>query len=202
MKIEVTEEPMTFLAEYSRIPISFNVERILDVEAGTDGSGALRFSERPVELAYVKDYDSIGGEGPSQWPRRFDISGWGLFSARSGDRLVGAAAVGFNTEGLEMLEGRSDLAVLWDIRVSPEARSQGIGSMLLRAAEAWAVKMGCRELKVETQNINVPACRFYARHGLVLTSVQPSAYPEFPDEIRLLWYKNLSCEIQGRAYIA
>jgi ribosomal protein S18 acetylase RimI-like enzyme len=91
-----------------------------------------------------------------------------------------------------MLEGREDLAILWDIRVSPEVRGQGIGSALFRAAEVRAGAEGCRQLKVETQNINVAACRFYARRGCVLRAANQMAYAEFPDEVQLLWYKDLS----------
>lgn len=90
-----------------------------------------------------------------------------------------------------MLEGRTDLAVLWDIRVAPAVRGQGIGTALLRAVEAWAAARGCRQLKAEAQNINVPACRFYAAQGFVLAAAHPGAYPDFPDEIQLLWHKDL-----------
>jgi GNAT superfamily N-acetyltransferase len=90
-----------------------------------------------------------------------------------------------------MLEGRNDLAVLWDIRVAPEFRGQNIGSTLFAAAQAWALARGARQLKVETQNINVPACRFYARQGCVLRAIERLAYPELPDEIQMLWYKDL-----------
>ena len=84
------------------------------------------------------------------------------------------------------------MAVLWDIRVSPEARGRGVGSALFAAAEAWAKARGCRELKVETQNVNVPACRFYMRQGCVLGAVNRRAYPGLPAEIQLLWYKDLT----------
>ena len=87
---------------------------------------------------------------------------------------------------LEVLEGRSDLAVLWDIRVAPEVRRQGVGSSLFGAAEGWARARGCLELKVETQTINVPACHFYPRHGCVLKAVRPDAYPTLPHEVQLL----------------
>ena len=52
-----------------------------------------------------------------------------------------------------MLGGRDDLAVLWDIRVSPPERGTGVGSALFRAAEDWAGTRGCTWLKIETQNI-------------------------------------------------
>jgi hypothetical protein len=46
-------------------------------------------------------------------------------------------------------------------------------------------------LTVETQTTNVPACRFYAAQGCGLGSIEPHAYPDFPDEARLLWHKDL-----------
>ena len=120
------------------------------------------------------------------------MSNWGVFAARVEGRRVGGAVVAFNTPGMIMLEGRDDLAVLWDIRVCPEARGRGVGSALFCAAEAWAKARGCRQLKVETQNINVAACRLYEHQGCMLTAIDRFAYPELPDEIQLLWYKVLA----------
>jgi GNAT superfamily N-acetyltransferase len=191
MNIEVSEAPITSVAELGRVPISFTVDREYDV-APDDDVGRFALSERLVDTPYVKAYDEIPGEGPSQWARRFDISRWAFIRAQSGDRLVGGAVLAFDTGDVEMLEGRRDLAVLWDIRVSPDVRGKGIGSRLVRASEAWAISKGCRQLKVETQNINVPACRFYEKQGFVLRAVDRLAYPELPREIQLLWYKDLS----------
>ena len=73
-----------------------------------------------------------------------------------------------------MLEGRSDLAALWDIRIQPDYRRRGIGSRLFRRAGEWgAGAKGSRQLKIETQNINVAACKFYARPGLLPRSHPP-----------------------------
>ena len=180
---------MTALAEYARLPIAFSVDRVLDIMTRADGGFVL--SARRLETSYVKDYDAIDGEGPLHWTRRFDVSNWALFTARVSGSRVGGATVAFNTPGLTMLEGRRDLAVLWDIRVAPEARGKGIGSALFERVEAWAQAQGCRQLKVETQNINVRACGFYARHGCELRAIHHAAYPDLPEEIQLLWYKDL-----------
>ena len=190
MRIEVLEESID-LVEYARIPIAFEVKRVLDVTG--NGDEGFELTERPLENApYVKNYDAIPGEGPEQWPQRFDLANWGFLAACIGGQTVGVAAVAHNTPDLEVLEGRSDLAVLWDIRVTPEARRQGVGSALFEAAETWARARGCLRLKVETQSINVPACRFYAEHGCVLRAVHPDAYSALPHEIQLLWYKDLA----------
>jgi len=191
MTIALTEEPMAALPEYARVPITFTVDRVLDVTNRGDGPGMFALSERRLEVPYEKDYDAIPGEGPLQWARRFDLSKWAFFTARFASRIVGAATVVFDTPGLTMLEGRRDLAVLWDIRVAPDARRQGVGSALFERVETWAQLHGCRQLKVETQNINVRACRFYERHGCQLRAIRRAAYPELPEEIQLLWYKDI-----------
>ena len=84
------------------------------------------------------------------------------------------------------------MALLWDIRVAPALRGRGIGRSLFAAAEAVAVAHGCQELKVETQNVNVAACRFYAAMGCELRVVRENAYPECPGEAQFLWYKTPS----------
>ena len=191
MTIELTEEPMTALPEYARVPIVFTVDRVFDVTNCDDGPGGFALSERRLEVPYEKNYDGIAGEGPLQWARRFDLSNWALFTARLASRIVGGATVAFDTPGLTMLEGRRDVAVLWDIRVSPDARRRGVGAALFERVEAWAQLHGCRQLKIETQNTNVRACRFYERQGCQLREIHRAAYPELPEEIQLLWYKDL-----------
>jgi hypothetical protein len=49
----------------------------------------------------------------------------------------------------------------------------------------------CRELKVETQNTNVAACRFYARQGFRLTQANRNAYPALPGDVQLIWRKKI-----------
>lgn len=192
MTMEIIEEPIMAAAELAGVSIAFEVERVFEVSPRDGGLGGLVLSERRLDVPYVKDYDLQEGEGPTQWAGRFDLSNWGLIGAHSNGVRVGGAVIAFNTVGVNMLERRSDLAVLWDIRVSPEARGQGVGSALFRAVEDWAVARGCRQLKIETQNINVPACRFYARQGCVLGAINRFAYRDLPDEVQLLWYKTLS----------
>jgi GNAT superfamily N-acetyltransferase len=188
MGIDVIEEPVLGLAEYGGIPIAFEVSEVFDVVAEADGGA--RLEARRVPLPYVKDYDAIG-DNPMRWAERFDLSNWGFFAAFSGAQCVGRAAVARDTSTLEMLEGRRDVALLWDIRVVPFARRCGVGSALFDAVVTWARSRDCLQLKVETQNTNVAACRFYAQRGCVLRTVQRGAYPGLPDEVQLLWFKDL-----------
>ncbi|MCC7007685.1 MAG: GNAT family N-acetyltransferase [Acidobacteria bacterium] len=194
MEITVAEAPMAVVEALLSVPIAFRVDRVYDVTK-QDASGPFILSERLIDSPYIKDYDAISGEGPSQWSRHFELSNWGLIQAHAKGTLVGGAVIAYDTPNVTMLEGRTDLAVLWDIRVSPQFRGQGVGSALFEAAEKWASSRGCRQLKIETQNINVPACRFYARQGCVLGAAHRSAYSQFPDEMQLLWHKDLSVAV-------
>jgi GNAT superfamily N-acetyltransferase len=165
------------------------VERVLDITAPES------FCERVIAAPYEKHYDVL--DPPLQWVTRFDVKNWALFFARSAGRPVGGAIVARDTRDLRLLEGRTDVALLWDIRVHGDVRHRGIGSALLGAAETWAISKGCCQLKIETQDINVPACRFYARHGYVLREVNRLAYPELPHEVQLLWCKDLGRPVEA-----
>ncbi|MHB1527651.1 MAG: GNAT family N-acetyltransferase [Candidatus Dormibacteria bacterium] len=182
---------MSRLGAHGEVPIAFLVERILAVSVIDAGLGGITLAELEVDSPWVKDYDAIKGEGPTRWLKRFDTSNWGLVAAYEGGTRIGGAVVALDSPDLHMLEGRRDLACLWDIRVQPEARSTGVGSALFRAVEGWSRQRGCRTLKVETQNINFAACRFYARMGCSLGAINRFAYPGLPDEIQLLWFKEL-----------
>ena len=184
MDVEIREEAITDLAAHGRVPVAFSVSRRMRVEAG-------RLVEECVKPAWTKDYDAEADGGPERWAARFDVSRWGLLVARRGGRRVGGAVVAWDTPGVDMLRGRDDLAVLWDLRVDPACRREGIGAALFEGAAGWARSRGCVELDVETQDINVPACRFYARQGCVLRRVDPEAYPALPDETLLLWTLDL-----------
>ena len=191
MLIEIVEDPLSALAEHGRISIAFRVERVLEPTLLDGGLGGIVLAERPVERPYVKDYDAIDGEGPTRWAHRFDVRNWGLLGAYADGSRVGGAVLAFDTPGVDMLDGRTDLAVLWDLRVRPEWRGRGVGRRLFEAAERWAAVRGCRQLKVETQNVNAAACAFYARRGCTLGAIDRHAYPTLPDETQLLWYREL-----------
>ena len=148
-------------------------------------------------MAAIAEYATVASSydernPPARWPAMFDVSRWGMLLARDDARLVGGAVLAFDTPDVTMLEGRDDLAVLWDIRVAADMRRAGVGSALFKAAEEWAVARNCRQMKIETQNVNAAACEFYRRQGCVLGRVVPFAYPDLPNEIQLLWYKELS----------
>ena len=197
LALEITEEPTSTLADYAQIPIAFETREVFDVVAEQQGLGGLLLRAKALDVPYAKDYDGDPLSHPSRWATIFDVTSWGVLAARRDGRPVGGAVVAWDSPGLDMLEGRHDLAVLWDLRVAADARRTGVGAALFRAAEGWALARGVRTLKVETQNINVPACRFYAGQGCTLGAINRFAYPALPHETQLLWYKELTSATSG-----
>lgn len=89
---------------------------------------------------------------------------------------------------------RSDLAVLWDIRVHPDHKRSGVGRALFQHAARWAKAQGCGQLGLETDGSNIPACMFYEKMGCELGAVLKYGYsgvPEVAEYPLLLWYLEL-----------
>lgn len=194
MSVDIQQEAVTATAleEYATVSIAFVVDRILQVTVADGGLGGLSLTETAVADPYVKDYDALDGARPERWLERFDTANWVLICGRRDAIMVGGAVIAFNSPSVRMLGGRDDIAVLWDIRVSPAERGAGVGSALFQAAAGWAVARGCGWLKIETQNVNASACRFYRKMGCTLGAIDRFAYPDLPDEVQLLWWKPLA----------
>lgn len=194
MRIEIKEVGPDSLEQYGRIPMRHRVESVLRVGEIDGGLGGLTLTETPFDPPYVKDYDELNPEGVARWCRQFDVSNWLLLIAYDGHEAVGGAAVAFRSPEVSMLQSRNDLAVLWDIRVHTDYCRQGIGSGLLDRAAEWAREQGCKQLEIETQDNNVPACRFYAALGCRLGSIDRYGYandPRLAHEAMLIWYLDL-----------
>jgi ribosomal protein S18 acetylase RimI-like enzyme len=190
LNCEIREEGTSILPEYGQIPIAFDVLSVFDVHLADQGLSGMVLSERRLSNPYVKDYDGCKDRGPVHWAKRFDVSNWAVLSAFQGVERVGGCVIARDTEGILKLEGHKDIAALWDLRVHPAFRRGGVGSALFNRAVAWTREQGGRCLAVETQNINVPACRFYAKQGCMLGAINRFAYVEFPDEVELVWYRD------------
>ena len=189
MRVVVRQEPLSALSDYASVPIAFTTTTVLKVEWIANGLGGVRMVEAPLDQPLTKDFDE--DEPVTHWRRFGNISHWGIFAAFSDEHRVGGAVVAHNSPGIHMLEGREDLAVLWDLRVHPSVRRSGVGTRLLDRAIQCARASGCSFLKVKSQNTNPAACRFYAKRGLHLGGLRRGVYPEYPDEVQLLWYLDL-----------
>lgn len=178
---------------YDRVPMRLTVRSVLKIEKRERGLGGFCLTETPVE-PYVRDFCLGEDESVGRWAQRFDISNWMFFMAFDGEKPVGAAAVASRTKGVNMLDGRDDLAVLWDIRVEAGYKGQGIGKALFQMAADWAREQGLIQMKIECQNDNVPAVRFYHRQGAALGRIDEYAYygdSDFGHTAQLIWYLDL-----------
>ena len=107
------------------------------------------------------------------------------FLARSGDRIVGRLLISEHWNRRSWIDG---------LVIDSGSRRLGAGRALMARAEAWTRSRGLTGIMLETQNVNVAACRFYERCGFVLGGFDQRLYRGFdPDtiEVAFFWYREL-----------
>ncbi len=132
-----------------------------------------------------KEWGQKGGK------KRWNTEKWVIVSAFHQGSRVGGAVIAYDTPAVNILEGRKDIAALWDLRIDYSYRGKGIGSSIFRKCLEWAKSQKCHLLKIECQNNNVHACNFYAKQGAALGEVNLYAYPDKPEVAQLMWYYSL-----------
>ncbi|MFW6040512.1 MAG: GNAT family N-acetyltransferase [Thermoplasmatota archaeon] len=194
MDIEILSIEKDELHKYARVPIKFEVKSILEVELVDDGIRGIKLKEKKLSKPYERDYDDVGEEAVKEWPNEFDVENWAFYLVEKNNNPIGGATVAFDSLEVNMLGGKKDITVLWDIRVHPDLRGLGIGSSLFKKAVEYSREKGCKYMKVETQNINVPACKFYRKMGCRLGEIDRFAYhgdEEVKNDTMLIWYLKL-----------
>ena len=183
----------TYFSLYDQVPMRVQVASYYRIVKINRGLGGFTLVETPVE-PYIKDFCTGDDESVKRWEKRWDISNWAFFMAFDGDKPVGGATIASRTEEINMLAGRDDLAVLWDIRVDDAYKHKGIGQALFDMAVEWSRSQGLRQMKIECQNVNVPAVKFYHKQGATLSAINEYAYytePEIRHEIGFYWFLDL-----------
>jgi ribosomal protein S18 acetylase RimI-like enzyme len=87
------------------------------------------------------------------------------------------------------LQSWNDTAFLWNLMIDLDYRGQGLGRRLWHRALDFARQSDVRAIMIETQNTNVPACRFYARMGCELVGINEVYYTNdgSATEVALFW---------------
>ncbi len=85
-----------------------------------------------------------------------------ILLALDGEALVGLASVYADIQSIRY----GKRCWLQDLVVSKDARSRGIGRLLLDAATEWARERGCTHLQLSSGMGRVDAHRFYRREGM------------------------------------
>jgi len=81
-------------------------------------------------------------------------------------------------------------AFIEDISVLGDYRGKGIGHALINTAIEWAKQNNLCGLMLETQDVNLLACRFYSKLGMKIGAVDNMLYANFPtyNERAIFWY--------------
>lgn len=183
--MEIREEPLDRVMEHERIPIAFTCTSRLDAAQLLKGNWV-----ETLVTPWQKDYDGYPEDLPRATVARFPGK-WGLIAAFEGEKRLGGILLLTDAPSFDLLEGRKDLAMMPDVRVHPDGRGKGVGRALVEEALKWSRRNNCVEMRVETQDVNVSACRFYAAMGFRVYSVNPNAYGPGYDETQILWTREV-----------
>lgn len=90
-----------------------------------------------------------------------------LFAAERDGRIVGW----LHAAKIERVES-DPFAEIYGLVVRDGERGQGIGPLLVRAAEEWAAAQGLPKVRVRCNVVRERTHRFYEREGFAVTKVQ------------------------------
>jgi GNAT superfamily N-acetyltransferase len=90
-----------------------------------------------------------------------------LFAAEREGQVVGW----LHAAKIEMVES-DPFAEIYGLVVRDSERGQGIGPLLIRAAEAWASAQGLPKVRVRCNVVRERTHRFYEREGFAVSKVQ------------------------------
>ena len=144
------------LAELERLDIGFVTHAIYDVMRDSRGFSLVESTIKPpLRKKYSVDWRAIEAASAA-------------IVAEIDGTIAGVASLNY--------EGWNRRAVVSHLYVDAAARRRGIGSRLLQELRMRANVFGARSLFVETQNVNLPAIRFYERNGFTLVGLDISLY--------------------------
>lgn len=118
-------------------------------------------------LSYASDADSGGGVVMAEEARSRvveDLSHHPTATVLLAEKDNGIVGMAVCFEGYSTFAAQP-LLNLHDLVVHPDWRGQGVGSLLLEAVNAHAVRRGCVSITLEVIGANTGAQRLYRRHG-------------------------------------
>ena len=121
------------------------------------------------ELGYPQDDPAATATRLQAWA---DDPAGAAYVAAAGDRLLGVIAVHL----IPFFEREGTWARIVALVVSDQARRQGVGTHLLKAAESFATTHGCLRLEVTSSNHRSAAHTFYQSHGYTNQSETSSRF--------------------------
>ncbi len=122
-----------------------------------------KYDDEDIDVSYIEEEDKV------------------VFFYYAENDCVGRSKLRSNWNGYALIE---------DIAVAKDYRKNGVGTALLHKAIEWAKENHLCGLMLETQDINVSACHFYAKNNFVIGAVDTMLYSNFStaNEIAVFWY--------------
>ena len=124
------------------------------------------------------------------------------------EKTIGAATFEGNRLQVDVYAGApwefaaadSEVCVFHTLTVDPDLRGRGIGTRFMAFYEETARKMGCKELRIDTNARNVTARTLYRKLGYKEIGIVPTVFNGIPDVALVLLEKNLkeSRALSGR----
>jgi len=148
--------------------------------------GVIRYEVVPVP-SYVKSYA---------------VQESSIVGGASGKEMLSAYLDGSIAGRIVLSEGWNRQAWIEDIAMDARRRRAGVGRALIDRAIAWAIERRLPLIRAETQNNNVPACKFYESCGFRLGGFDRDLYRGLDEETRevaLFWYRQLRADQQTGA---
>jgi streptothricin acetyltransferase len=157
---------------------TFEVFGRLDI---TFQNSSWSYSEIIFEKSYTKVYEDEQVD-PDEY---IASSKKTIFFAISEGEVIGQIAIKVNWNRFCFID---------DVAVLKIARQKGVASALINKAKGWAIHNNLRGFMLETQDINLAACKLYISNGFELGSVDTMLYSNFDtkDEKALIWYKRFT----------
>jgi len=140
-------------------------------------NGAWSFSEYIYKEPYEKSYEN----DEEVWEEYINNPDKIFFLYYDNDECVGQVRLQKNWNRYALIE---------DIAVSKSHRNKGVGSELVQKAIEWAKTKKLLGLVLETQDVNLLACRFYNKVGFQIGAVDTMLYANFDNahEKAVFWY--------------
>lgn len=164
------------LNDFNRIDDSFEVRSVIELSMV---QGEIRYKIKEVPEGWEKKYNA---------PKDFDTASVinsetaAIFLAYLDDQIAGK---------IVLKKYWNNFAYIDDIAVDRSFRRRGIGQQLLHRAISWAREKNFPGIMLETQNINVGACKLYESCGFQIGGFDKLVYNamDLPkDEIAIFWY--------------
>ena len=74
--------------------------------------------------------------------------------------------------GVLILDTRADDLLIWSIAAAPDAQGQGLGQIMLDAAEVRAEQLGRRIIRLNTGAVQQTLVGWYSRHGYEIEATE------------------------------